>query len=153
MLHVKHSCIVILSFIMLVSLCIVPFSTGFLLGIIPEANDLGEVWVDIFHEIDKEGTGAFKNIVVTGTLFAFLFSVMLFIGSIGKVRSVEIVSSVGGLISLTWFLIKYISYNDLDAVFDLDNCGTTIGFWIPYIIFLICFLISIKEDTNIEIRE
>ena len=151
--QIKHSCLVILSIIMLVSLCIIPFSTGFLLGIIPEANDLGEVWPDIFHEIDREGTGAFKNIVVTGTLLAFLFSVMLFLGSIGKTRSMEILSSVGGLISLTWFLIKYIIYNDLDAVFDLDDCGTTIGFWIPYIIFLICFLISIKEDTDIEIRD
>ena len=52
----EHNLILFFSIIMFASLIIIPFSTGFLLGIIPEVRDLGEVWKDIYGEITVKTT-------------------------------------------------------------------------------------------------
>lgn len=135
----------------LVSLIVIPFSTGWLLGIFPEADDLGYALTDVFEEIAEDGGAAFEDILVSGTVFTLLFDVVLIFSAVCKSKGMGIVASLGGVTTLTAFLIKYIDYNDLDAVFDFDDCGITIGFWIPYILFIICLIASVKlKSKNTE---
>lgn len=37
--------------------------------------------------------------------------------------------------------------NGFDKIFDLYDCGLTIGFWVPFILFIICFFISLSISS------
>lgn len=146
----NHNSILIMSIIIMLSLVIIPFSTGWRFGIIPDVEDLGHAFIDVFQEIAEDGGKAFRNIVVRGTLLAVVCDVVLIFAAACKSKCMDIIASLGGVSTLTWFLIKYIELNDFDAVFDLDDCGTTIGFWVPYILFIICFVFSLKIKSKNE---
>ena len=135
--------LILLAVGIMVSLIIIPFSTGWLLGLMPDADEMGHALKDVMEKIADNGRKAFNNIVVRGTFFAAVWAIALFISAIVKCKPMNAVASFGGTYTMIRFLIKYISLNDFDAVFDFENCGTTIGFWIPLILYLLCIIISL----------
>jgi len=155
----KFTYIIIMSIAMMLSLIIIPFSTGWLDGLIPEVDDLGHGLFDVLQELAEDGEDAWRSVIVRGTLFAAICDVILFLASVCKSKIMSILSSLGGIITMVWSMFMYIDLNDFDAVFDFDDCGTTIGFWIPFILFIICFILAVRipsesnntsMDTQIE---
>ncbi len=151
---VKYIYIMVMSIVMMLSLIIIPFTTGWLLGLIPEFDDLGHGLFDILQELIEEGEDAWYDVSVRGTLFAAICDIIIFLASVFKSKIMSIISALGGIITMVWCMFMYIYHNDFDAVFDFENCGTTIGFWIPFIIFIICFILAIRipsEKNSISI--
>ncbi len=148
----RYTYIIILSIAMMLSLIIIPFSTGWKTGLFPEVDDLGHGLFDVFQELAEDSEEAWRSIMVRGTLFAAICDVILLLASVCKSKLTSILSALGGIITMVWSMFVFIDLNDFDAVFDFDDCGTTIGFWIPFIIFAICFILAIgipsKSDNN-----
>ena len=146
----KYTYIIVMSMVMMLSLIIIPFSTGWRDGLIPEVDDLGQGLFNVFQEFVEDSEGAWRNIVVRGTLFAAICDAVMALAAVCKSKIMSILSALGGIITMVWSLFMYIDINDFDAVFDFEDCGTTIGFWIPFILFIICFVlaVSIPEASN-----
>lgn len=144
----KYTSIIIMSIVMMVSLIIIPFSTGWLDGVIPEFDDLGHGLFDVFRELVEDGKDAWRSVIVRGTLFAAVCDVILFLSSVCKSKIMSVLSTLGGIITMAWSMFMYIDLNDFDAVFDFDNCGTTIGFWIPFVLFIICFISAVRIPSK-----
>lgn len=150
----KFTYIIVMSIAMMLSLIIIPFSTGWLDGLIPEVDDLGHGLFDVLQELAEDGEDAWRSVIVRGTLFAAICDVILFLASVCKSKIMSILSALGGIITMVWSMFMYIDLNDFDAVFDFDDCGTTIGFWIPFILFIICFILAVRipsESNNTSI--
>ena len=144
----KYTSIIIMSIVMMVSLIIIPFSTGWFDGVIPEFDDLGHGLFDVFRELVEDGKDAWRSVIVRGTLFAAVCDVILFLSSVCKSKIMSVLSTLGGIITMAWSMFMYIDLNDFDAVFDFDNCGTTIGFWIPFVLFIICFISAVRIPSK-----
>lgn len=146
----KYAYVIVMSMAMMLSLMMIPFSTGWRGGLIPDVDDLGHALIDVFQEFAEDSEGAWRNIVVRGTLFAAICDAIMFLAAVCKSKIMSILSALGGIATMVWSLFMYIDLNDFDAVFDFDRCGTTIGFWIPFILFMICFAlaVSILEESN-----
>ena len=56
----KHTSILVLSIIIMLSLIIIPFSTGWLLGIIPDAEDMGVLTEDVRELLKESGLPGMK---------------------------------------------------------------------------------------------
>lgn len=155
----KYTYIIVLSIVMMLSLIIIPFSTGWKNGLIPESEDWGHGLFDAFQEIAEDSEEAMHDVIIMGTLFAAICDTILCLASICKSKAMSIISALGGIITMFWTMFVFIDLNDFDAVFDFEDCGTTIGFWIPFIIFAVCFILAIRipsesdnesDDTQIE---
>lgn len=144
----KYTSIIIMSIVMMASLIIIPFSTGWLDGVIPEFDDLGHGLFDVLRELVEDGKDAWRSVIVRGTLFAAVCDVILFLSSVCKSKIMSVLSTLGGIITMAWSMFIYIDLNDFDAVFDFDNCGTTIGFWIPFVLFIICFISAVRIPSK-----
>lgn len=144
----KYTSIIIMSIVMMASLIIIPFSTGWLDGVIPEFDDLGHGLFDVLRELVEDGKDAWRSVIVRGILFATVCDVILFLSSVCKSKIMSVLSTLGGIITMAWSMFMYIDLNDFDAVFDFDNCGTTIGFWIPFVLFIICFISAVRIPSK-----
>lgn len=144
----KYTSIIIMSIVMMASLIIILFSTGWLDGVIPEFDDLGHGLFDVLRELVEDGKDAWRSVIVRGTLFATVCDVILFLSSVCKSKIMSVLSTLGGIITMAWSMFMYIDLNDFDAVFDFDNCGTTIGFWIPFVLFIICFISAVRIPSK-----
>ena len=139
----KYGWIVFLSIAMMISLIVIPFTTGWLDGIIPDEDAWGHGLFDVLQELAEDAEDAWRSVAVRGTVFATVCDIVMLIAAAYKSRTFSLVSALGGIAAMTWSMIKYIDLNDFDAVFDFENCGTTIGFWIPYILFIVCFFVAV----------
>ncbi len=147
----RYTYISIMAAIILLSLIIIPFTTGWKQGLFPDADDLGSGLYDALQEIAEDSEYAWRNVVVIGTLFAAICDAFLFIASLCKHKLISSVFALGGSTTMVWFMCAFIDINGFDAVFDFENSGTTIGFWIPFILFIVCSVLAIKipyEEDN-----
>lgn len=144
----KYDGISVLSVVILLSLVIIPISTGWLLGIFPEAEDYGHGLFDEIAELMEDGTEAWDDIVVKGNIYASICALAMFIASMCRSKIMSVISALSGTVTMLWFMVKTIEYNDLDAVFDFENCGTTIGFWIVLISFAVCLCLSVAISSD-----
>ena len=98
----KYTSIIIMSVVMMVSLIVIPFSTGWLDGLIPEFDDLGHGLFDVFRELVEDGKDAWRSVIVRGTLFAAFCDVILFLSSVCKSKIMSVLSTLGGIITMAW---------------------------------------------------
>ncbi len=138
--------IILISVCIMISLGIIPFSTGFCDGIIPDADSIGK---GVFYILNKcvENEKELRYVTSRGTLYAAFFDLCLLVSAVYGRKGFIVISALGGWISLLICLIRLINMNGFDKIFDLDDCGLTIGFWIPFILFIICFFISLSISS------
>ncbi len=72
----------------------------------------------------------------------------MFFAALSKSKVMNIISSLGGIATMLWTVVMIIELNDWDTVFDFECCATTIGLWIPFALFIICFILSIRISTQ-----
>lgn len=119
-----------MSIAMMLSLIIIPFSTGWLDGLIPEVDDLGHGLFDVLQELAEDGEDAWRSVIVRGTLFAAICDVILFLASGCYVINVETGRSYSAGAFMTKYYDGYCFYlaNRFGKIIRMDKNGNTIEF-------------------------
>ncbi len=141
----KYYIIAMLAIISLLSVLFIPIYSSYD-GIIPEFDD----WAfgEIIEEFIDDPEDAFDYYRVSLTIFAFAASLLLLLFAACKSKVLIIITCLGGIISMGYKLIDYIEGYGLEHVLDFESGHIGIGFWIPFILLVICLFYSFSIVSN-----
>lgn len=140
---------IILSILLILSIIFLPmYNRGLIMGEI-YPNDQSVYFWEVMEMVFEE-SDAFRYYVVNFTVVALVFAVILLFSSMSKSKIMCAISSVGGAGGMLYHLIKFISQEGADSVFDFSDTAICMGFWVALIVFIWCFFEAIRTKPNTQ---
>lgn len=138
---------IILSILLLLSVFFLPmYNRGLIMGEI-YPNDQS-VYFNEVMEIVSEDDNPFEYYVVLFTAVALGFGVLLMLSAFVRSKMMCIVSSVGGIVGMLYYLCTFIAQEGSENVFSINETAICIGFWVTLLLFVISFFEAIKSKSN-----
>ncbi len=99
---------------------------------------------DVLHYIQRDGMDAFRKWVVCLTMSAFIPAIFSLIAGIARCKTLGIISSVIGTVSMLYNYVNIIDQQGIGALTDFEDCSISIGSHVALILHIVCFILALK---------
>ena len=99
---------------------------------------------DVLHYIQRDGSDAFRKWVVCLTMSAFIPAIATMIAGIVRCKTLGIISSVIGTVSMLYNYVNIIDQQGIGALTDFEDCSISIGSHVALILHIVCFILALK---------